>query len=169
MLRGLLSWARYQILTNYCNQVTVSFLSFLLIIFSLFAFMPIFSHCILSPFPFLSSFSPPSRLYFFSSPHFFCTVDCRLFVTWFNDISDLTSRFLWSQIFTSFCNVNFTGFNDTWYNSQTWFKVIFFRSLGNFFPDLVHWYFSLFMWFEFSLKLWCIIKLLKKYTNDILI
>merc|ERR1711872_126087 len=61
-----------KILANYCNQVTVPFLSFLLIIFSLFAFMPIFSHSLILPL-LLSSFSPPSRLYFFSSPHFFCT------------------------------------------------------------------------------------------------
>ena len=65
------------------------------------------------------------------------TVDYRLFVTWFNDISDLTSKFFWSQIFAGFCNANFTWFNDTWYNSQTWFKVTIFRSLGIFSPDLV--------------------------------
>ena len=29
----------------------------------------------------------------------------RLFLTCFSDISDLTSRFLWSQIFAGFCNV----------------------------------------------------------------
>ena len=41
------------------------------------------------------------------------TVDYRIFVTCFNDISDLTAKFLWGQIFIGFCNVNFTQFNNT--------------------------------------------------------
>ena len=41
--------------------------------------------------------------------------------TWFNSISDLAARIPQSQIFTGFYNVNFSWFNNTWFNSQTLF------------------------------------------------
>ena len=92
-------------------------------------------------------------------------VDYCLFVIWFNDISDLTSKFLWSQIFVCFCSVDFTRFNNTWYNSQTWFKVTIFRSFKIFFPDLVTSTFLLiyliFFYIWFSFKVWYHSKLLK--------
>ena len=96
------------------------------------------------------------------------TVDYRLFVTWFNDNSDLTSRFLWSQILIGFCYINFTWFNDTWYNSQTWFKVAIFRSPGYFLPDIVILLLSTLCYFflqsKFPFIFWYILKVMN--TNS---
>ena len=112
------------------------------------------------PFPFTSYFSI-----------IIITVDYRLFVTWFNDISDLTSKFLWSQIFIGFCNVNFTWFNNTWYNSQTWFKVGISRSLEKFFSDIMTFHFSTKLCFlllqNFIQTLICF-KIDEKYFNIVL-
>ena len=63
-------------------------------------------------------------------------MDYCLIGTWFNSISDLTTMMPKSQNFTSLYNVNFSWFNNTWFNSQTWFTGVIFRFHGKFWPNL---------------------------------
>ena len=64
------------------------------------------------------------------------TVDYYLIGTWFNSFSDLAARILWSQFFTGFYNVDFSWFNNTWFNSQTWFTSTSFLSHWKIIPIL---------------------------------
>ena len=64
------------------------------------------------------------------------TVDYCLIGTWFNSISDLAARIPWSQIFIGFYNINFSWFNNTWFNSQTWFTGAIFWSHWKTIPNL---------------------------------